>query len=115
MPAAEGCSVLLIDPGPLHVEQAIEGSSVQRGAPLTSVQVGDMRRLPSEHASADTVLLLGPFYHLTERDGRILALGEARRVVRPGNTVLAAAISRFASTIDGPARILCRLRVRSYR
>ncbi len=28
--AAEGCSVLLIDPGPLHVDQAIEGSSVQR-------------------------------------------------------------------------------------
>jgi hypothetical protein len=30
--------------------------------------------LPRDIASADAVLLLGPFYHLTERDGRMLAL-----------------------------------------
>jgi hypothetical protein len=74
-----------------------------------------MCRLPRERASADAVLLLGPFYHLTERYGRRLALWEARRAVRPGDTVLAAAISRFASTLDGLARIPRRERVRSYR
>jgi ubiquinone/menaquinone biosynthesis C-methylase UbiE len=101
--AAEGYSVHLIDPVPLHVEQAIEGSSLQPEAPLASAEVGDARRLPMEEASADAALLLGPLYHLTEREDRILALRETRRVVRPGGVVLAVAISRFASTIDGIA------------
>ena len=52
----------------------------------------------------DAVLLLGPLYHLTERADRVRALAEARRVVRPGGVVVAAAISRFASTVDGLAR-----------
>jgi len=47
------------------------------------------------------VLLLGPLYHLPEAADRARALSEARRVVRPGGVVLAAAISRFASTVDG--------------
>jgi SAM-dependent methyltransferase len=49
----------------------------------------------------DVVLMLGPLYHLTERDDRVRALAEARRVVRPGGLVASAAISRFASLLDG--------------
>jgi SAM-dependent methyltransferase len=47
------------------------------------------------------VLLLGPLYHLTERTDRLRALGEAARVLRPGGWIFAAAISRFASFVDG--------------
>src|SRR5262249_4657474 len=50
------------------------------------------------------VLLLGPLYHLTERSDRLQALAEACRVVRPGGPVFVAAISRFASLIDGLSR-----------
>ena len=46
-------------------------------------------------------MLLGPLYHLTERNDRLRTLTEARRVLRPGGVILAAAISRFASLIDG--------------
>src|SRR5918994_119719 len=99
--AREGYSVYLIDPVPLHVEQAKAGSTAQPEAPLTGAEVGDARSLSQMDASADAVLLLGPLYHLTARDDRLQALREARRVVRPGGVVLAAAISRFASTIDG--------------
>ena len=52
----------------------------------------------------DVVLLLGPLYHLTERDDRVRAWREALRVVKPGGLVIAAAISRFASLFDGLAR-----------
>jgi SAM-dependent methyltransferase len=45
-----------------------------------------------------------PLYHLTERADRVAALAEARRVLRPGGVVAAAAISRFASTYDGLLR-----------
>ena len=47
------------------------------------------------------MLLLGPLYHLVDADDRMRALAEARRVLRPGGVLAAAAISRFASTIDG--------------
>ena len=52
-------------------------------------------------ASADIVLLLGPLYHLVEREDRIAALREAKRILRPAGTVFAAGISRFAPAIDG--------------
>ena len=44
--------------------------------------------------------MLGPLYHLLERDARLTALREARRVARPGAPVLAAAISRHAALMD---------------
>ena len=44
---------------------------------------------------------MGPLYHLVERSDRLLALREARRVVRPGGCVVAVGISRFASLLDG--------------
>jgi SAM-dependent methyltransferase len=47
------------------------------------------------------VLLMGPLYHLPEQPERLLALAEARRVVRPAGRVVAVAISRFASLLDG--------------
>ena len=43
----------------------------------------------------------GPLYHLIEADDRALALAEAHRVLRSGGILLAAAISRFASTLGG--------------
>jgi SAM-dependent methyltransferase len=95
--AREGYSVHLIDPVPLHVDQAREASALQRDAPLASAEVGD-------DEGVDAVLLLGPLYHLTSRDDRLQALREAYRVLRPGGVVAAAAISRFASTYDGLLR-----------
>ena len=99
--AERGYRVHLVDLVPLHVEEARAASRDRPAAALASAEVGDARalRLPSE--SADAVLLLGPLYHLEERADRVRALAEARRVCRPGGVVIAAAISRFASTLDG--------------
>ena len=98
--AKRGHDVHLVDPVPLHVEQARDAAS-QEGISLASAEVGDARAVRLPDASADAVLLLGPLYHLPERDDRIRALSEARRVCRVGGVVIAAAISRFASTLDG--------------
>ena len=68
---------------------------------FVSAEVGDARAVPLPDAGADAVLLLGPLYHLPERDDRLKALSEACRVCRPGGVVLAAVISRFASMLDG--------------
>ncbi|MFD4325386.1 class I SAM-dependent methyltransferase [Nocardioides sp. NPDC058538] len=61
--------------------------------------VGDARGLPFEEASLDVALLLGPLYHLAEREDRLRALGEAIRVVKPGGWVIAAAIPRLARLV----------------
>ncbi|MFI5615481.1 class I SAM-dependent methyltransferase [Amycolatopsis sp. NPDC051903] len=96
--ADEGYQVHLLDPVPGHVEAA---RAADRAGALASAEVGDARELPVEDASADAVLLLGPLYHLVEAADRARALAEAHRVLRPGGRLFAAAISRFASALDG--------------
>nr|WSY50448.1 methyltransferase domain-containing protein [Streptomyces sp. NBC_00886] len=91
--AGDGHDVELVDPVPLHLEQAAR-------LPGVAVRAGDARALPAEDASYDVVLMLGPLYHLPERADRIGALGEARRVVRRGGLVVAATINRFAGLHD---------------
>jgi SAM-dependent methyltransferase len=56
--------------------------------------------LPHPDSSVDAVLLLGPLYHLIEKEQRVACLREARRVVRPGGIVWGAGISHFASLLD---------------
>ena len=98
--ARQGYEVSLVDPLPLHVGTAEAVSAAQPDAPFHA-RVGDARELPDPDDSCDAVLLFGPLYHLTERDDRLRALAEARRVVRPDGVVLAVGISRFASVFDG--------------
>jgi ubiquinone/menaquinone biosynthesis C-methylase UbiE len=102
--ARDGYEVHLSDPVPKHVEQAKEASRAQAQFPIASCAVGDARKIEQHDASADGVLLLGPLYHLTERPDRVKSLREAHRVLRPGGGVFAAAISRFASLMDGFSR-----------
>jgi ubiquinone/menaquinone biosynthesis C-methylase UbiE len=102
--AARGYTVHLVDPVPLHIEQAQGRSAAQPHAPLASISAGDARRLDWSDEQVDAVLLLGPLYHLTERGDRIQALNEAWRVLRSNGVVVVAAISRFASALDGLAR-----------
>jgi ubiquinone/menaquinone biosynthesis C-methylase UbiE len=99
--AKQGYEVHLVDAVPLHVEQARQASQQQPDYPLASAAIGDARRLDRPDASVDVVLLLGPLYHLTDRDDRVAALREAQRILRAGGLVLAVGISRFASTLDG--------------
>ncbi len=102
--AQQGYTVHLLDAVQLHVEQARAASLSQPGTRIASLQVGDARQLPFADESADIVLLLGPLYHLVEREDRLAALREARRVLRPGGVLCAAAISRFSSLLDNLKR-----------
>ncbi len=95
-----GYEVHLVDALELHVEQARRAGEVA-GHPLASARVGDARQLAEPSGRHDAVLLMGPLYHLTEREDRITALREAHRVLRAGGRVLAVSISRFASLLAG--------------
>lgn len=91
--AEDGYQAELVDPVPLHLEQAAR-------LPGVSVRAGDARALPAEDGAYDVVLLLGPLYHLPERADRVRALSEARRAVRSGGLVVAATINRYAALHD---------------
>lgn len=98
--ARRGYRVHLVDPVPLHVQQAQQASGADPAASFSAAQ-GDARELPQPDQSQDAVLLFGPLYHLTEVAHRQLALAEAWRVLRPGGCLLAMAVCRFASLLDG--------------
>ena len=103
--ADAGYTLHLVDPVPRLVAEA-ERRSAGRPRPLASCRVGDARALDFPDQSADMVLLLGPLYHLTEAVDRAGALREVRRVLKPGGRLFAAAISRWASALDGLAHDL---------
>ncbi len=98
--ASQGYRIDLVDLVPRHVERARELLAGGTAA------VADARALPFADGGHDAVILLGPLYHLVSREDRLRALSEARRIARPGAPIVAAAISRFASALDGLARRL---------
>ena len=98
--AQAGHQVEIIDLMPRHVEAA--AALAEQGLAVTA-RLGDARSLPHADQEFDAVLLLGPLYHLVERDDRVQAWREALRVVKPGGFVFAAGVNRFASPFSGLA------------
>ena len=101
--AGLGHDVHLIDIVPRHVEQAKQRLRTTSAWP-GRISLGDARNLDVPSESVHAVLLHGPLYHLTHRDDRVRCLSEARRVLRPGGTLLAFAITRYAGAIVGLTR-----------
>ena len=98
--ASLGHSVDLIDLVPKHIEQAREYERINNIS-LSSMTVGNACELPFKENLYDIVLLMGPLYHLQEKKERIKSLQEAKRVLKKNGIVFMAAISKFASLIDG--------------
>jgi SAM-dependent methyltransferase len=103
--AEQGYQVHLIDPVPRLVAEA-QRRSRAAARPLVACRVGDARAVEMTGETADVVLLLGPLYHLTQSGDRAQALHEVARVLKPGGWLFAAAISRWASALDGLTRDL---------
>ncbi len=76
--------------------KAVAYASAHQSAPYTAL-AGDARHLPLQSLVADAVLLMGPLYHLQEKEGRMRALAEAARILRPDGLLFAAGISKFSS------------------
>ncbi|MEV0677407.1 class I SAM-dependent methyltransferase [Actinosynnema sp. NPDC050436] len=91
--ASDGHAVHLVDVVPAHVDSASR-------LPGVTAAVGDARDLPVADGSADVVMLMGPLYHLVSAEDRARALAEARRALRPGGVLVAAAISRYLSVLE---------------
>jgi len=95
--AGLGYSVHLVEPVPLHVDQAHARAGAE---PTFDVSVGHAGELPAGDATQDVVLLLGPLYHLPDRADRVSAWAETRRVLKPGGVVIAMSINEYAGLLD---------------
>ena len=101
----KGHEVHLLDPSPVNLEHARRKSN-ESGTRIDAIVEGIAEDLPYEDDSFDMILFLGPLYHLTERNERIKAIEEAKRVLTKGGYIFAAAITRYASLFDGFMRDL---------
>jgi len=101
--AARGYDVRLLDASPRLVDEARRRNATL-AQPIAALDVGDARALPYPDSSADAVLVMGPLYHLPSREDRLAALREAHRVLVAEGVVAVAAVSRWASALDGLAR-----------
>ena len=103
--AEQGNEVHLVDASARLIGEARKLNATLT-APIASLEVGDARSLPQPDGFADVVMIMGPLYHLTDATERQAALIEARRVLAQSGTLVVAAISRYASALDGLTRNL---------
>jgi ubiquinone/menaquinone biosynthesis C-methylase UbiE len=101
--ADQGHEVHLVDASPRLVQEARRRNATLP-RPIASLAVADARSLPQPANAADVVLIMGPLYHLPLLADRVGALREAARVLATSGLVVVAAISRYASALDGLAR-----------
>jgi ubiquinone/menaquinone biosynthesis C-methylase UbiE len=90
--AEKGHDVTMIELAPSAVELAIKEMKSHYTA-----KVGDARELDMPSECADVVLLMGPLYHLMNRDDRMKVISEAYRILRPDGILIAAGISKYSS------------------
>lgn len=70
-----------------------------KGSSVKAYQGNAMKLKRFEDNSFDLVLVFGPMYHLHEKEEKLKALSEAKRVVRPGGIILVAYIMNEYSVI----------------
>lgn len=70
-----------------------------KGSSVKAYQGNAMKLKRFEDNSFDVVLVFGPMYHLHEKEEKLKALAEAKRVVRPGGIIFAAYIMNEYSVI----------------
>lgn len=91
--AEKGHKVTMIELAPTAVEYAVSNMKAAYTA-----ETGDARKLNKPDSSADVVLLMGPLYHLQNKEDREKTISEAYRVLKNGGLLIAAGISRFSTT-----------------
>lgn len=94
-----GHCVFLVDPVLKHIHQAKKRSCKLKNA-FRCIH-GESQQLALPDACADLIILHGPLYHLQEKQHRLNAIKEARRVLKPNGILLGFAINRTASMLIG--------------
>lgn len=86
-----GYEPALLDPVPTHVQRA-------KAFGIDAV-LGDARKLPWGDATFPGAVMMGPLYHLKEKDDRRRSLAELRRVLEVGSPAVVTVLNRFTTLI----------------
>jgi ubiquinone/menaquinone biosynthesis C-methylase UbiE len=97
--AEQGYDVTLYDLVPKHIETA-KAKSGAKQIPLTCL-CGDARNIPLNSGYFDVALNMGSLYHMQEKEDRLKALDETKRVLKTGGVAICSFISRYAVLLDG--------------
>ncbi len=98
--ASRGHRVVLLDLVEKHIALARE-KAVEAGVQLERTLCGDALKLSSYALGTfDTILLMGPLYHLTKAEDRTTALQQSLSLLRPGGVLIASFISVYAPLLD---------------
>ena len=92
-------NVYLVEPVDKHLK--IAQSRSQKLKNKFKVIKGEARNLDFPNNFADLVILHGPLYHLQNAEDRILAINEAKRVLKKNGIILGFGINSTASTLVG--------------
>lgn len=102
--AGRGHLVTLVDLSARHVVQAIEKAE-EAGVSLQSALKGNVLQLDQLLSETyDTVLCMGPMYHLLEEEERIRAIDQCIQRLKPGGLLMVSFISAYAPIVDGMKR-----------
>ena len=72
--ASLGYEVHLFDISETNIRMALELGTEYPGITLATAEICDARKVERPDQSADAVLLMGPLYHIVEREERLLSL-----------------------------------------
>lgn len=97
--ASLGYEVHLFDLAETNIEMSAELAAEYPGITLAAAEVCDARNVPRPDKSADAVLLMGPLYSITEREERILAIKECRRLLKEDGMLFSAALTPYSVLI----------------
>lgn len=97
--ASLGYEVHLFDLAEAHIRMSAELAAEYPGTSLRAAEVADARCIDRPSASADAVLLLGPLYSIPEKEERIAAIRESRRLLKPGGLLFSASITPYATML----------------
>lgn len=97
--AKKGHNVHMVEPVEKHIKIAEKRAEKTRNR--FTIHLGAAHALAIPSNCADLVILHGPLYHLQKREDRLLAIAEAKRVLKVGGIILGISINYTASTLVG--------------
>lgn len=97
--AENGCDVTALELLQNHVD-IMKSKLNDKSLNIKPIQGNALDLSRFEDEIFDSVLCLGPFYHLVNEDDRIKCIKECLRLLKPGGIISVAYISRFAHFAD---------------
>ncbi|MGL4911799.1 MAG: class I SAM-dependent methyltransferase [Romboutsia sp.] len=97
--AENGCEVTALELSEKHVD-IMKNKLTNTSLTMEAIQGNALDLSSFEDETYDSILCLGPIYHLTKEEDRIKCIKECLRVLKPGGFIAVAYISKFAHFAD---------------